>query len=62
MSGKTDKKIRKIVNKKFKEITQDENAIANNLIIELMNSSFRYRFGFALALIFRRKKKWQNGL
>lgn len=56
MSGKTDRKIRKAVNKRFKEVAQDRNALADSLVIELMNSPFKYRFRFALALIFRRKK------
>lgn len=57
MSGKTDRKIRKAVNKRFAEVIHDRNAIADNLVLELMNSPFKYRLRFALTLVFPRRKK-----
>lgn len=53
MSGKNDRKVRKAVN----QLKQERKDTANDLVIELMNSPFKYRFRFAMALIFHRKGK-----
>ena len=48
MSGKTDKRIRKAVKK------QTQN-ISDTLIKELLDAPFKFRFLFAMRVIFRRK-------
>ena len=53
MSGKTDRRIRKGIN----AIMAHNQAVADNLVLELLNSPFRYRFGFAMKLLFHRRKK-----
>lgn len=53
MSGKSDRRIRKEVN----HLMRNNQAVADNLIKELLNAPFKYRFLFAMKLIFWRKKK-----
>ena len=53
MSGKSDRRIRKEVN----HLMRNNQAVADNLINELLNAPFKYRFLFAMKLIFWRKKK-----
>lgn len=54
MSGKTSRQVRKCVNKLKAE---EEGAMADKLIFELLNAPFSYRFKFAMQLLFWRKKK-----
>jgi hypothetical protein len=51
MSGKTDRRIRKGIN----ALKLDEQAIADSLVAELINSPFKYRFLFAMKILFRRR-------
>ena len=53
MSGKTDRRIRKEVN----HLIRNNQAVADNLVKELLNSPFKYRFLFAMKLIFHRRRK-----
>jgi len=50
MSGKTDKKIRRIIRKNHQKISDD-------LVRELLDAPFKFRFVFAMKIIFRRKSK-----
>lgn len=49
MSGKTEKKYRRAFRK-------NQNLIADKLVFELLDAPFKYRFGFAMKLLFRRGK------
>lgn len=53
MSGKSDRRIRK----GFNALRQNRQSVADDLVIELLNSPFKYRFLFAMKLIFHRRKK-----
>lgn len=53
MSGKTDRRIRKEVN----HLIRNNQAVADNLVKELLNSPLKYRILFALKIIFHRRKK-----
>lgn len=50
MSGKTDRRIRKGINM----LVANRQEVANQLIKELVNSPFKYRFIFAMKLIFKK--------
>ena len=52
MRGKTDRKIRKAVN----AVVRKEDKIADQIVLELLNAPFKYRFKFAMKLLFWRKK------
>lgn len=56
MSGKTDRRIRKGLNAIAEKQRQSQRQIADQLALELLNSPFKYRFNFAMKLIFRRRK------
>lgn len=53
MSGKTDRRIRR----EFNRLKRNNQAVADNLVLELLNSPFKYRFLFAMKLIFHRRRK-----
>lgn len=53
MSEKTARMIRKGIN----QLGHTQEEIADNLVKQLFESPFKYRFIFAMKLIFRRKKK-----
>ena len=57
MSGKSDRRIRKEIN----HLMRNNQVVADNMIKELLNSPFKYRFLFAMKLIFWRKKKGHSG-
>ena len=50
MSGKSDKKLRRAFKK-------NQTNIANKLVLELLDAPFKYRFLFAMKLIFRIRVK-----
>lgn len=60
MSEKTDRKIRKAVNKAANKASlsflNERKQVADSLVKELFASPFKYRLRFSLALIFRRSK------
>lgn len=51
MSGKTDRRIRKGLN----ALQKGQQDIADDLVRELLNAPFKYRFLFAAKLVFRRR-------
>ena len=53
MSGKSARQIRKSLN----AFRRDRADIARSLIEELENAPFKYRFLFAMKLLFHRRKK-----
>lgn len=57
MSGKTARQIRKGLNEIARNQHQSKMEIADELTRELLNSPFKYRFLFAMKLIFRRRRK-----
>ena len=57
MSGKTDRRIRKGLNAIERNATIRKRELADQLAIELLNSPFKYRFLFAMKIIFHRRKK-----
>lgn len=57
MSGKSDRRIRKEIN----HLMRNNQAVADNMIKELLNSPFKYRFLFAMKLIFWRRNKGHSG-
>lgn len=52
MSGKQDKKIRRIMNKQYKELTVKKSEVAQDMIRELMTAPFKYRFKFCMRILF----------
>ena len=52
MSEKSARQIRRVVN----TLKQDRKETARDLILELEKAPFKYRFLFAMKLIFHRKK------
>ena len=57
MSGKSSRQIRKEANALRTSLTQERKDTARDLIAELEASAFKYRFQFAMKLMFHRKKK-----
>lgn len=57
MSGKTARQIRKDLNAMEKRLEQRKSEIAEDLARELLKSPFKYRFLFAMKLIFHRRRK-----
>lgn len=56
MSGKSTRQIRKEANFLRTTLQQDRTETAKALIEELEKAPFKYRFRFAMKLIFHRKK------
>lgn len=56
MSGKTSRQLRKGLNEIEKNVRASKREVADQLARELLNSPFKYRFKFAMKLIFRRKR------
>ena len=52
MSGKNSRMIRKGIN----ALNRSKQETANDVVRELLNAPFRYRLGFAMKLIFHRRK------
>lgn len=53
MSGKTSRMIRKGIN----SLRKDRQTVSDGLVLELMNSPFRYRLAFAVRILFPRRRK-----
>ncbi len=53
MSGKTSRMIRKGIN----SLRKDRQSVSDGLVLELMNSPFRYRLAFAVRILFPRRRK-----
>lgn len=56
MNGKYAKAKRKSMNKVKEDLHEGKKTIANDLVRELFNAPFKYRFVFAVKLIFKRLK------
>ena len=57
MSGKQARQIRKQFNKLEENIVVRRSEVADDVARELLNSPFKYRFKFAMKIIFHRRKK-----
>ena len=57
MSGKTARQVRKEFNKLEEKVVVSRNEVADQLARELLNSPFKYRFKFAIKVLFHRRKK-----
>ena len=57
MSGKQARQIRKQFNKLEENIVVRRSEVAYDVARELLNSPFKYRFKFAMKIIFHRRKK-----
>ena len=57
MSGKTARQIRKEFNRIEKKVMAHKKEVANQLVRELLNALFKYRFLFAIKILFPRRKK-----
>ena len=57
MSGKTARQIRKEYNKLEEKIVIKRTEVADDVARELLNSPFKYRFKFAMKVLFHRRKK-----
>lgn len=56
MSGKTTRQIRKGLNEIERNAYQSRKKVAEDCVRELLNLPFKYRFLFAMKILFRRKK------
>ena len=56
MSGKTARQIRKEYNKLEEKIVIRRSEVADDVARELLNSPFKYRFKFAMKVLFHRRK------
>ncbi len=56
MSGRSSRQIRKEANAIRESLLQSRKEIAKDLIRELESAPFKYRFRFAMKLLFHRKK------
>ena len=52
MSGKNARMVRKGIN----ALNHSKQETANEVVMELLNAPFKYRFSFAMKLIFHRRK------
>ena len=57
MSGKRSRQVRKEFNKLEEKIVVRRTEVAEDVARELLNSPFKYRFKFAMKIIFHRRKK-----
>ena len=57
MSGKQARQVRKEFNQLKEDLTANKQEVADQLARELLKSSFKYRFRFAMKIIFHRRKK-----
>lgn len=56
MSGKTARQVRKEFNKLEEKVIVSRNEVADQLARELLNSPFKYRFKFAMKVLFPKRK------
>ena len=57
MSGKTDRRIRKGLNEIERNNAIRKRQLADELALELLRSPFKYRFLFAMKILFRKRVK-----
>ena len=57
MSGKRARQVRKEFNKLEESIEVRRKQVAEDVARELLNSPFKYRFKFAMKVLFHRRKK-----
>ena len=57
MSGKTTRQVRKEFNKLEEKIVIKRTEVADEVARPLLNSPFKYRFKFAMKVLFHRRKK-----
>lgn len=57
MSEKRARQIRKEFNKLERETKIKKQTVADNCVRELLNAPFKYRFLFAMRIIFHRRKR-----
>ena len=57
MSGKTARQVRKEFNKLEEKVVVRRSEVADDVARELLNSPFKYRFKFAMKVLFHRRKK-----
>lgn len=57
MSEKTARQVRKEFNKLEEKIVVKRTEVADDIARELLNSPFKYRFKFAMKVLFHRRKK-----
>lgn len=50
-------KIARQVRKEMNALRKNKDAVANDIILELLNSPYKYRFMFAMKLLFFKQKK-----
>ena len=56
MSGKTARQVRKEFNKLEEKVEVRKKDVADQLARELLNSPFKYRFKFAMKVLFPKRK------
>lgn len=56
MSGKTARQVRKEFNKLEEKIVVKRTEVADDVARELLNSPFKYRFKFAMKVLFPKRK------
>lgn len=56
MSGKTARQVRKEFNKLEEKVEVRKKDVADQLARELLNSPFKYRFKFAVKVLFPKRK------
>lgn len=56
MSGKTARQLRKEFNKLEEKIVVKRTEVADDVARELLNSPFKYRFKFAMKVLFPKRK------
>ena len=56
MSGKTARQVRKEFNKLEEKVVVKRSEVADDVARELLNSPFKYRFKFAMKVLFPKRK------
>ena len=56
MSGKRSRQVRKEFNKLRKDAMAHKREVADQLAVELLNAPFKYRFRFAMKILFRKRR------
>ena len=56
MSGKTSRQVRKGLNEIERKVTMKKHEVAEQCVRELINAPFKYRFLFAVKILFSRKR------
>ncbi len=56
MSGKQSRQVRKEFNKLRADAMAHKREVADQLAVELLNAPFKYRFRFAMKILFRKRR------